>query len=152
MSGYTQEDIRKLIVGSERVNQMKGEINFIFQFIIGCTRKEVDGVFLVSKGLPRNEVICRVPIGEINSSVYILIFRKNKRDMSIDLALKDNEKGYGATDGVDGIWSLEYGTERLPLDFVRPVHDRLPLILDEIVRRFPILSNKIQRLTAFTEN
>ena len=122
MSGYTPEDIRKLIVGSERANQMKREINFIFQFIISCTRVEVEGIFLLEKGLPKNKTICEVPIGMVSGVDWVLVFRKYKRDMSINLTWKD--------DGTKGFLGLEYGAEQLSLVLVKPVHEKLPLVLE----------------------
>lgn len=147
MSGYTQEKVRELMVGSERANQMKREIEFIFRLIVSYTRAEVESVFLVSKGLPKNEVIFRVLMGEINGCSYVLIFRKNKRDMSIDLAQQGNEKGYDR--GQKIFYDLECRTASLSLDFVKHVHDKLPLILEEAVKRFPNLTEKIRQLTEY---
>ena len=147
MSGYTQEKVRELIAGSERANQMKQEIDFVLRLIVSYTRAEVESVFLVSKGLPKNEVIFMVQMGEINGCSYVLIFRKNKRDMSIDLTQQGNEKGYDR--GQKIFYDLECGTASLPLDFVKHVRDKLPLILEEAVKRFPNLAEKIQRLTEY---
>lgn len=149
MSGYTQEDIRNLIAGSERANQMKREIDFIFRLIVGCTREEVEGVFLISNGLAKNEVIFRVPMGEINNYLYVLIFSKRKRDMSIDLTSWNNEEGYES--GKKVFFGLEHGVSNLSLDIVKHVHGKLPLILERAVERFSYLADKIHRLTEYAE-
>lgn len=148
MSGYTQEDVKNLIIGSERANQMKREIEFILRFIIGCTRTEVEGIFLVSKGVPKNEVIFSVQMGEINGFIYALVFRKYKRDMSIELTCTGNEEGYDRV-CQKHFYGLEYGVANLSLDFVKSVHDKLPLILEEASKRFPYLKEKIRLLTEF---
>ena len=147
MSGYTQESVQELMDGSKRANQMKLEIEFVFSFIVGCTRAEVESVFLVSQGLQKNEVIFSVPMGEINGYFYVLIFRKGKREMNINLTCWDNEEGYER--GQKVFFGLEYGAANLSLDFVKPIHDKLPLILERAVERFPNLAEKIQRLTEY---
>src|SRR3989344_6819445 len=149
MSGYTQESVRKLIAGSKRANEMKWKIEFVFRFIVGCTRAEVESVFLVSKGLPKNEVIFRFLMGEISGYLYVLIFRKNKRDMSINLTPQDNEAGYDRDQKI--FYDLECGTSSLPLDFVKAIHENLPLILGEAVKRFPDISEKIKQLIEFAD-
>ncbi|MBI2633967.1 MAG: hypothetical protein HYW80_01510 [Parcubacteria group bacterium] len=139
MSGYTQQDISRLVAGSARANAMKLEIGFVLHFVHSRINDQVHHSFRAGTE------VCRIHVGEIGGRRFELVFRKPKRGLSIDL----EELGPEPTACRYVGWELQLGAEQLSLVLVKPVHDCLPRVLDAIVELFPNVKERLDLLFQF---
>lgn len=140
MGGYTQDEVRRLIEGSERANKMKHDINFVFGFTISCMRFE-------KERWPDHTTICQVPIGKVLNGEYRLTFRRMEGGhMTIDLGHEiDDISGHN-------FWKLENGVEKLPLVFISPIYCGLPQVLSVASKMMTLLDERAHKLIEFAKS
>lgn len=143
MSRYTQEDVRKLVAGSKRANKMKGEIPLVLGLLTKHFETEIKRGFALQKSHIFEAFT--VELGELRGCKYNLVFKL--------MSLSDSDVIYRLkSDSAVAPYTGELlSTSLLPLDFVKLIHDKLPLIMEEAIKRFPDISDKIQQLIDFAD-
>jgi len=140
MSGYTQESVRKLVAGSERANEMKGEIVLVLRLVKHYAETTLKLGFVLRKSEIFEAFV--VELGEHKGYKYNLAFRLSSlSNKDVDYRLESNHP-----DAPTYTVLYNLSTSIMPLDFVKFIHDKLSLILEEAVERFPDISGKIQQL------
>ena len=154
-SGYTQEDLRDLIVGSETANRMKKEIKFVFRFLVDSLYKRCERGDLPQdkKGL----LIAEKYFFNQPALVVLLTHKRGKPSLcylqipaptSDEIVVADYLCGHYYND--QGAYDL-LNPSGLKLEYVKSVYDILPKFMAAVARRFPILAEDIAKVSEFAK-
>lgn len=147
MSGYTQEDVRKILEGSEELNRKKREMGRILSMVAGLIKDETLVRF------KKHTTVTCVPFKGVPASasprmVYQLVINRGDRDVVASLigrtiVTQSDDFFYGG---------LARNTDSLPLNFVESLYNTLPDMLNELCKIFPNLSKELAFLINAAEH
>jgi len=128
MSGYTQEDIRAIVAGSKRANEMKDEIALILNLVR-------DNIENVHKRQLFDGLKLRVDITE---TAFLDFIARNSVNMSVhvEIILQEGDK---LVDPLGG----------LKISSVKAVHAALPKVLEEANKLYYKVGGLVRQLKSF---
>jgi len=131
-TAVSMEQIQQMLAGSQRLNQMKWEIDATIRMALGFLTKAEVSRFRYS------EVICQFTTPGLNWKIT-----KWKREaVGIDAYTdgSDEQVVYGFISG------NKWATPEVGMNFVQLIHQALPEVLTNLVRVFPSLAGRFALL------
>ena len=125
----SMEQIQQMLAGSQRLNQMKWEIDATIRMALGFLTKEEVSHFRHS------QVICEFATPGLNWKIT-----KWKRECV----------GIDAHDAGDPLawfaYTSTWGSDRMEMKYIQSVHQALPEVLSNLVKVFPSLTGRFAPL------
>ncbi|MDP2668767.1 MAG: hypothetical protein Q8P07_02965 [bacterium] len=128
-TAVSMEQIQQMLVGSQKLNQMKREIDATLRMALGFLTKAEVSRFCYS------EVICEFATSGLNWKIT-----KWKREcVGIDAHDAGDPRAWFA-------YTSTWGSDRMEMKYIQLVYQALPNVLTNLVRVFPSLAGRFAPL------
>lgn len=128
MQNVSMEQIRQMLIRSQRLNEMKAEIDAAVSMALGLLTKAELSRYRF------HEVACQFTTPGLEWK-----FIKNKRDLTVEATPAGKTRSWYA-------YISDWGTERTPMEYVELVYQALPEVYTNLVKTFPSLSERLAPL------